>query len=212
MAVVQALLALITRSLGRITSAIFGWAVVALFGQTDPAEKTMLSALVGAAAAWPVLLFGIAMPKVAVFVLGFVPLPAWVSSETVRLAWIGLAVAIPFAVGVTMAMRGRHGSAVGGRTSPVRRESAIARLLRGFPTTIGIAAAFFVVFVTVPVLRVRSLIRRRVDLGAVARISRVGHSPAPRRPRLSGCVRLARCLLAVLSRRVEHGTQLAARL
>jgi hypothetical protein len=164
MAVVQALLALVTRSLGRITSAIFGWAVVALFGQTDPTEKTMLSALVGAAAAWPVLLFGIAMPKVAVFVLGFVPLPTWVSSETVRLAWICLAVAIPFAVGLTMAMRSRRGSAVGGRTSPVRRESAIARLFRGFPTTIGIAAAFFVVFVTVPVLRVRSLIRRRVDL------------------------------------------------
>jgi hypothetical protein len=73
MAVIQALLALISRSLGRITSAIFGWAVVALFGQTDPAEKTMLSALVGAAAAWPVLLLGIAMPKIAVFAWGSCP-------------------------------------------------------------------------------------------------------------------------------------------
>jgi hypothetical protein len=37
-------------------------------------------------------------------------------------------------------------------------------LLRGFPTTIGIAAAFFVVFVTVPALRLVSLVRRRVDV------------------------------------------------
>ena len=104
MALVQAVLALISRSLGRITSAMFGWAVVALFGQTTPTEKPILSALVGAAAAWPVLLLGIAMPKVAVFVLGFVPLPSWIPSWTVRMVWIGLALAIPFAVGLTMAI------------------------------------------------------------------------------------------------------------
>jgi hypothetical protein len=38
------------------------------------------------------------------------------------------------------------------------------RLLRGFPTTLGIAGAFLVVFVTVPVLRLVSLVRRRVDV------------------------------------------------
>ena len=47
MATIQAVLTLISRSLGRIASAILGGAVVALFGQTDPGETTMLSALVG---------------------------------------------------------------------------------------------------------------------------------------------------------------------
>jgi hypothetical protein len=164
MAVVQALLALITRSLGRITSAIFGWAVVALFGQTDPAEKTKLSALVGAAAAWPVLLLGIAMPKVSVFVLGFVPVPDWVPRWTVRLVWIVLAATIPLAVGLTMAMRRPRGRALSGVNPPAAQEPAFKRLLRGVPTTIGIAAAFFVVFVTVPALRIVSLVRRRVDV------------------------------------------------
>jgi hypothetical protein len=51
MAIFQGLLALITRSLGSILSALFGWAVVALFGPTSPREKVWLSALVGAAAA-----------------------------------------------------------------------------------------------------------------------------------------------------------------
>jgi hypothetical protein len=110
-------IALISRSLGRISSAIFGWAVVALFGQTDPAEKTMLSALVGAAAAWPVLLLGIAMPKIAVFALGFVPLPDWVPRWTVRLVWIGLAATIPLAVGLTMAMRRPRPRALEGEPS-----------------------------------------------------------------------------------------------
>src|SRR5918994_3173209 len=109
MAVLQALLALITRSLGRITSSVFGWAVVALFGRTDRREQTILSALVGAAAAWPILLLGIAVPKVATFVLAFAPLPEWVPSWTVRTVWIGLAVAVPFTVGATMATRRRRG-------------------------------------------------------------------------------------------------------
>ena len=164
MAVLQALIALVTRSLGRITSAIFGWAVVALFGQTAPAEKTMLSALVGAAAAWPILLLGIVMPKLAVFVLGFVPLPGWIPRWTVRVVWIALAVLVPLAVGITMAARRPRGSALSHRDPPAAQESALKRLLRGFPTTLGIAAAFLVVFVTVPALRLVSLVRRRVDV------------------------------------------------
>jgi Putative Actinobacterial Holin-X, holin superfamily III len=175
MAVIQALFALISRSLGRITSSIFGWAVVALFGRTNSREQTLLSALVGAAAAWPVLLLGIAMPKIGTFLLSFVPIPEWVPDWTVRAVWIGLAVAVPFAVGLTMAMRRRgasrgpgfptrsHGQRGRDRDS-VERESTVTQLLRGIPITIGIAAAFIVVFVTVPVLRVTSFIRRRVEV------------------------------------------------
>jgi hypothetical protein len=175
MAVIQALFALITRSLGRITSSIFGWAVVALFGRTNSREQTLLSALVGAAAAWPVLLLGIAMPKIGTFLISFVPIPEWIPDWTVRAVWIGLAAAVPFAVGLTMAMRRRgasrgpgsptrsHGQRAADRDS-VERESAVTILFRGFPITIGIAAAFIVVFVTVPVLRVASLIRRRVEV------------------------------------------------
>jgi hypothetical protein len=144
-AIFQALITLVSRSLDRILSAIFGWAVVALFGHTASREKTALSALVAAAAAWPVLLLGIAVPKIALWVLAFVPLQGWVPSWTVRVVWITLAALVPLAVGMTLAVR---------RRDAALRESRLARLLRGFPVTIGIAASFLVVFVTVPVLRV----------------------------------------------------------
>jgi hypothetical protein len=39
MAVIQAVLALVSRSLGKVVAALLGWAVVALFGQTSPREK-----------------------------------------------------------------------------------------------------------------------------------------------------------------------------
>jgi hypothetical protein len=166
-AIVQAVLALISWSLGRIVSAIFGWAVVALFGQTDGAEETALSALVGAAALWPVLLVGIVVPKLAVFALSFVSLPAWVPPWAVRAAWIVLAAIVPFAVGITLAVRRRRaGRTPTGHADPgsVERQSPSTKLLRGLPITVGIAAAFLVVVVTVPVLRVMSFIRRRIDV------------------------------------------------
>jgi uncharacterized membrane protein YqjE len=165
MAIVQALLALVSRSLGRISSAIFGWAVIALFGQTSGTEQAVLSALVGAAAAWPILVLGVVFPKIAVFLLAFVPLPEWIPKWIIRAVWITLALAVPFAIGLTLSLRQRRqppGTA-GGGVGP-ERESRLARLVRGFPITVGIAAAFVVVFITVPALRVISFFRRRIDL------------------------------------------------
>jgi hypothetical protein len=131
MAIVQALLALVSRSLGRITSA-----------------------LVAAAAAWPILLLGIAVPKIATFVLAFVPVPDRVPAWAVRLVWIAFAAAVPFAIGIAMAKRRRNADG----------EPAVTRILRGFPITIGIAAAFGAVLVTAPALRIASIIRRRIDV------------------------------------------------
>ena len=75
MALLQAILALITKSAGKILNALFGWAVRALFGQTTAREQTFLSVVVAAAVAWPVLLVGIAAPKVAALLVAFVPIP-----------------------------------------------------------------------------------------------------------------------------------------
>src|SRR5215831_14234421 len=155
MAIVQLLLAFISRSMGRIMSTVFGWAVVALFGETSGQKKIWLSALVGAAAAWPILLAGIVAPKIAALALAFVPLPRWVPAWTVRVVWIALALAVPLIVGLTMAIQ---------RPARVMRESRLVRMARGFPITCGVAGAFLIVFVTVPALRVTSFIRRWIDL------------------------------------------------
>ena len=145
----------------------------------------MLSALVGAAAAWPVLLLGIAMPKIAVFALGFVPAARLGAQMDRAMVWIGLAATIPLAVGLTMAMRRPHGRASVRVNPPAAQESAFKRLLRGLPTTVGIAAAFFVVFVTVPALRDRlpgATSGRRAGSAA----DRQGAATSRSRPRLPG--------------------------
>jgi hypothetical protein len=150
----QAIFSAISRSAGKILNAIFGWAVVALFGRTSPRQQTMLSALVGLAAAWPLLLLGIALPKVAALVVAFVPLSKNVPTWIVRLVWIGLAIAVPTVVGVVVAAKAPPG------TPP---ETFIKRVLRGFPITVGIAGSFLLMFVTVPALRLASMARGRQD-------------------------------------------------
>src|SRR5512144_2209161 len=105
MAIVQALVAFIGRSLGKILGALFDWAVVAIFGYASGTERIFLAALLAAAGAWPLLLFGIVAPKVATLVLAFVPVPAWIPAATIRWVWVGLTLAVPLAVGAAMATR-----------------------------------------------------------------------------------------------------------
>jgi len=150
-AVIQALLALIGRSAGKIINAIFGWAVRALFGPTTTREQTFLSVVVGAAVAWPVLLAGIVAPKVAALLIAFVPLPHSVPSWTVRLVWATLALLIPVGVGIAVAAKAPPGAP---------RKSLTKRVLRGFPITVALAGAFLIMFVSVPVLRLTAIARR----------------------------------------------------
>src|ERR1700682_2039469 len=183
MAIVQAMLTLISRSLGSILSALFGWAVVALFGQTSSREKAWLSGLVAAAAAWPILLLGIVWPRLATLVLAFVPLSSRVPTWSIRLVWILLALAVPFALGIALAARARgipptvpgttpatgvDGGFPAGRMtavphSPLSRSKG-RRLLLGIPITLAVAASFFIVFVTTPVRRLLAIVRRQVDV------------------------------------------------
>ena len=152
MAILQALITFVTRSFGRVLGALFGWAVVAIFGHTSAREKLFLSGLLAAAGAWPVLLLGIVAPKVAVFFLAFVPLPASIPAAAIRPIWIGLAAMVPLAVGMAMMARRPAGRA---------RGHWARRLLGGFPITIGLSAALLITLVTVPLLRAVALVRRQ---------------------------------------------------
>lgn len=154
MALLQALFSFIAKSAGRILNAIFGWAVIALFGRTSPKQQTMLQLLVAAAALWPVLLLGIAFPRVTTTIVAAIPLSSHVPNEGIRVMWIVLAAIVPFIVGVVVAKKA---------PPDAPKESWGKKLARGLPITLGLSAAFFLMFVTVPVLRLLSALRGRKD-------------------------------------------------
>ena len=150
--ILQALLGLLTKSAGKILNAIFGWSVRALFGRTSSGQETFLSGLVGAAVAWPLLVAGVVAPRVAALVLAFVPLPRWVPSWPVRVVWLGLALLVPLAMGIAVTARG---------SVTLAKQPVLKRLARGFPITLGLASAFLIMFVSVPVMRLAAVLGRR---------------------------------------------------
>ena len=155
MGILQLLFAWLRKSAGKMLQAIFGWAVRALFGTPQESEKTMLSIVVGAAAVWPLLLLGIPFPKVAAFVVAFVPIPKWVQPGWIRAFWIVCAAAVPIGVGAALARRGD--TSTGGR-------SGWRAALDGIPVTAALSAAFLTAFVTSPIRRMWAMARRREEL------------------------------------------------
>lgn len=147
MVLLQGLLNAVRGSAGKILEAIFGWAVLALFGNVSPKERTFLTVVVAAAAVWPLLLVGLVVPKLGALVLAFVPLPHSIPSWTVRLVWGALVLAVPVLVGF----------AVASKSPSLAHEPFVKRLLRGFPITLGLATAIVMLVVVVPVLRLVSM-------------------------------------------------------
>src|SRR6185437_10571374 len=94
--------------------------------------------------AWPILLVGLIAPKIAALLLAFVPIPRFIPAWAVRLVWLGLAVLTPLVVGLAVAAKA---------PAHAPPESFGKRMLRGFPITVGLAAAFLIMFVSVPVMR-----------------------------------------------------------
>lgn len=152
MAILQALISYLGKSAGKALNAIFGWAVLALFGTVSPKEQTLLSIVVAAAAAWPILLLGVIVPKIALLVVAFVPLGKSVPGLWLRIVWIALAVLVPVVVGTVIARRG---------STERMDEPGWKRLLRGFPVTLALACAFLLMLIIAPILRIATVLRRR---------------------------------------------------
>jgi hypothetical protein len=154
-AILQALISLISKSAGKIVNAAFGWAVLALFGRTTPKEQTLLSGVVAAAAAWPLLLVGVVFPKAMLFVISFVPLSKSVPSLALRIVWIALALFVPLIVGSVIAARAPEDALP---------EPRLKRLLRGFQVTLALAVAFVLMLVIAPGLKVVNAVKGRKDV------------------------------------------------
>ncbi len=167
MAILQALISILSKSASKVLNAIFGWAVLALFGQTSATEQTLLSALVAAAAAWPLLVIGVAFPRAFVLILAFVPLAKSVPVFWLRLAWTVLALAVPIVVGIVVANRAPP--------DHLANEPAWKKLLRGFPITVALASAFLLMMIIAPIEKLRAIFQGR-DVVHVPALVQNGYS------------------------------------
>ena len=154
MVIVQALIAALTRSAGRLLNTLFAWATVLLFGRVSEDRQIYVSAIAFGSVIWLVVLLGVAFPWVGTFLLSFVPLPEWVDDRWVRLAMLAAVIAIPALVGVISILM------LDKEHRPRGAGAIIKAVLKGYPYTVGLAITLVMMTVFAPIMKVRTLARR----------------------------------------------------
>lgn len=150
-AFLTALLQLLSRKLGDLAQAVFGWSVTALFGRQASSKGTALSVALALSVLWPLLVVGVFAPAAAAWLLAFIPLHRWMSDAALRVLWIALALAVPLIVGALTRWIA---------PSKAVRGSVLRTVLGGYPLTFAYAVSFVITLVTVPALKLSTLARR----------------------------------------------------
>src|SRR5262245_17436704 len=154
MAIVQALLAMITRSAGKVLNTVFGWATVLLFGRVSADRQIYLSGIAFGSVIWLVVLAGVAFPSFATFMLSFVTLPDWVGKTWIRLAMLAAVVVLPAIVGgLSIMMLDRE-------ARPRGAGAVVKTVLKGYPYTVGLAITLVMMTVFAPIMKLRALAKR----------------------------------------------------
>jgi hypothetical protein len=146
------LVSFLVRKANNIIQAVFGWSVTALFGRLRRRAQVLVTGALVVSLMWPVFVVGMFAPRVSAWVIAFVPMHKLSDTTVLRLVWTALAVAAPLLVGLIIRI-----------AAPRRDASLPGALLRGYPLALGFALAFVTVAVTVPVIKIASLVRRWSD-------------------------------------------------
>jgi hypothetical protein len=157
MALVQALIAAVFRSAGKLLNTAFGWATSMLFGRVPEDRQIYLSIIAFGSVAWIIAVLGIAFPAFATWLLSFVKLPEWIDKKWIRIAMLAAAALIPGIVGA-LSLR-----MVDPADRPKTLGGKLRTVLKGYPYTVGLALTLIMMTALAPVLKVRNLARRWTD-------------------------------------------------
>lgn len=150
MALFSTILTALSRKLGDLLQALFGWSVAALFGRLNARTQLFVTIALILSLCWPVFVVGVFFPAAATFLIAFVPIESETVRAVLRVVWTVLAVVSP--VFVALLVRAAL-------PLSARRPVPIT-LLNGYPLALGMALSFLVTLVTVPLTRLVSLARR----------------------------------------------------
>lgn len=148
MAFISLILSFIGKKIGSIIQAIFGWSVTALFGRLSGKKQLAVSIALLLSVAWPVFVIGLFFPAVAGWVLAFLPVQKWIGAGVMRIIWGTLAFLAPLAIGGLT-----HWAA------PSTKGGIARSLVNGYPLALGYCVAFLITVVTVPLVKLASIVR-----------------------------------------------------
>ncbi len=150
MAILTTLLSALAQKLGDLLQTVFGWSISALFGKLSSRKQTLISLALVLSLFWPIFVVGAFVPKAAAFVIAFVPIEDLGTSEVMRVIWVCMAVLAPVIVGVLTRVVSPDG----------KRHSFLVSVLNGYPLALGFALSFLITLITVPLVKVATILRR----------------------------------------------------
>ncbi len=148
MAILSFLISFLGKKIGSIVQAIFGWSVTALFGRLPKKKQMAVTVALVLSLAWPVFVVGLFFPAVAGWVLAILPLEKWLGPLALRIIWAALAVISPPIIGVLVQW-----------AAPSKKTTFAKSLLHGYPLALGFFLAFVITVVTVPIVKIASILR-----------------------------------------------------
>jgi hypothetical protein len=156
MALIGSLFAVLGRFAGKLLNAVLGWATLLLFGKVSGSKQTVMLLIALGSLVWVVTVLGILIPDIGTFMLAFVPVPDFIDETWVRLAMLGLAIAIPLVIGAAAIFL----------TEAERRPKGrglVVGVLRGYPFTLVLALTIVVLAGVALARKLRSLSKRWED-------------------------------------------------
>jgi hypothetical protein len=157
MAIFAALFGMLGRFTGKILTMSLGWASTLLFGRVPRDRQVFLAAITFGAVIWAMVVIGVALPGVGTFLLAFLPIPAWVNDNVVRLAMLAAAIVLPPILGATTLKLLQQ------KDRPKGFGPLIGHVLRGYPLAAGLALMLVFLAVIGVVRKGASLARRWTD-------------------------------------------------
>jgi len=156
MAIIGSVFAMLGRFMGRLLNAVLGWATMLLFGKVEGRRQLFVLVMAIGSLVWVVTLAGVLVPRIATFVLTFVPVPSYVDDTWIRIAMLAAAAAIPLLIGIgAVALTEEHRRPKGG--------GLVGAVLRGYPFTFVLAVTIVFLGVIAAVRKIRSLTKRWSD-------------------------------------------------
>ena len=153
MPLLGALLALAGRFVGRLLTMAFGWASLMLFGRVPQSKQVLLAAVALGAVLWAAIVVSVLIPPARDVLLGFLPMPDWVTEELLSLAMLVAALALPLLIGIGGLLLTDQNMRPHGPLAMVRQ------VLRGYPYAAALALTLVVLSVIAPVRRLTAMAR-----------------------------------------------------
>lgn len=156
MAIFATIFGVLGRFAGKLLTAALGWASTLLFGRVPQEKQIFLLLMTFGSVVWVILVLGVLFPEVGTLLLGFVPIPDFISENWVRLAMLIAALIVPLLIGLAAYM-----------VQPEERRpkggEAVKTILRGYPLALVLALVLVFLAVVAMFRKVRALIKRWKD-------------------------------------------------